>query len=450
LSNIFAASFPDVMRDSAEDFNRVAKTEMSRIAVQSEIPFVEYDLENGLHVILAESHAVPLVAVNLWYHVGSKDENPDRTGFAHLFEHLMFQGSANVEKVGHFKYIQNAGGTLNATTNQDRTNYFETLPSSHLGLALWLESDRMLSLNVSLENFENQRAVVKEERRQRYDNQPYGLVYEELLKNVFPSSGYHWSTIGSMQHLDEASLDEVVAFHRKYYVPNNASLAIAGDFNVSDAKALIQQFFGSIPKGETVVRMPQIIAPILNSPRPVISDGAKLPSITIAFQVAPAFTASEYALDVASSILGAGKSSRLYRTLVRENRMAKEVRAYNISSEQSGMFMIDVMLQSGVSLAAAEETIWREIRKLKSEPVLGSELEKAQNRDESHFIRSVVELARRADQLQRAYIFTGDTNRYAEAVQAVRMVTADDLMSAAQRFFTEEACVVLTDMPKGS
>jgi predicted Zn-dependent peptidase len=437
------------MRDSAEDFNRLAKTEMSGIAIQSEIPFIEYDLDNGLHVILAESHAVPLVAVNLWYHVGSKDENPHRTGFAHLFEHLMFQGSANVEKIGHFKYIQNAGGTLNATTNQDRTNYFETLPSSHLGLALWLESDRMLSLNVSLENFENQRAVVKEERRQRYDNQPYGLVYEELLKHVFPTSGYHTSTIGSMQHLDETSLDEVVAFHQKYYVPNNASLAIAGDFKVSEAKALIDRFFCSIPKGETVIRTPQIIAPIVNAPRPVISDGAKLPSITIAFQVAPAFTTSEYALDVVSSILGAGKSSRLYRTLVRERRIAKEVRAYNISNEQGGMFMVDAMLQSGVSLAEAEVAMWAEIRRLKTEPVSEAELEKAKNRDESHFVRSVVELARRADQLQRAYTFTGNTGRYAESVQAVRNVTAEDIMAAAQQFFLEEACVVLTDIPKG-
>ena len=236
------------------------------------IPFTEYDLANGMHVILSPNKLVPLVVTNLWYHVGSKDDPPTRTGFAHLFEHMMFQGSKNVAKAEHFKYVQSAGGLLNATTSVDRTNYFETLPSGELELALWLESDRMLSLDVTKDNFENQRAVVKEERRQRYDNKPYGTVWENVASRLWPKGCYHWTTIGSMEHLDDATIDDCLEFHAEYYKPNNCSLAIAGSFDEDNVRGLIDRYFGSIPAGKPVNRTPQNIYPTVGEVRFTMED----------------------------------------------------------------------------------------------------------------------------------------------------------------------------------
>ncbi len=255
----------------------------------SSIPFVEYDLDNGLHVILSQSEAVPLVVTNLWYHVGSKDEHPSRTGFAHLFEHMMFQGSRNIGKAEHFKYIQRSGGLLNATTSVDRTNYFETLPSSELELALWLESDRMLALEVTQETFENQRAVVKEERRQRYENRPYGTVWETIVPHLFPTGGYHWTTIGSMEHLDAATIDDVRAFHAEFYKPNNCSLTLVGNFDERLARPLIEKYFGSIPRGAEVNRPPQNLSPIKDNVRLEIHDAIKLQAVYIATQAPPLY-----------------------------------------------------------------------------------------------------------------------------------------------------------------
>lgn len=277
------------------------------------ISFTEYDLENGLHVILAPSHRVQLVVANLWYHVGSKDDPPSRTGFAHLFEHMMFQGSKHVGKAEHFKYVLSAGGLLNATTNVDRTNYFETLPSSELETALWLESDRLLTLNVTHENFENQRAVVKEERRQRYDNRPYGTVWENIARRLWPTSGYHWTTIGSMDHLDQATVGDAQAFHAEYYKPNNCSLAVVGDFKESEVRRLIERYFGSIPKGAPVNRPEQIITPTPSQVRFTLEDSVKLPAVYIAFQSAPGLSHDEYVLDLLSMALAGGRSSRLYQ-----------------------------------------------------------------------------------------------------------------------------------------
>ncbi|MBC8043307.1 MAG: insulinase family protein, partial [Rhizobacter sp.] len=218
------------------------------------IDFSEFDLPNGLHVIVHENHTAPLAALNLWYHVGSKDEDANRTGFAHLFEHMMFQGSANVGKAAHFNYVQKAGGTLNGSTTQDRTNYFETLPSHQLELGFWLESDRMMSLNINAENLENQRQVVMEERRTRYDNQPYGTVLEELSRRAFVHHPYRWVPIGSMEHIAAATIADVQGFFKKFYVPNNAVLVVAGDATRAAVESLAMKYFSTIPTGETITR----------------------------------------------------------------------------------------------------------------------------------------------------------------------------------------------------
>lgn len=413
----------------------------------SKIPFTEYDLPNGLHVILSPSDDKPIVAVNLWYHVGSKDEDPSRTGFAHLFEHLMFEGSAHVKKTEHFKYIQNAGGTLNATTSFDRTNYFETLPSHKLELALWLESDRMLSLDVSAENFENQRAVVKEERRQRYDNQPYGRIFETILHHLYPTSGYHWATIGSMQHLDETTIEEVQAFHKKWYMPNNASLAITGMFDTSSAKQLVEKYFGDIPKGIAAKRYEQNIMPVGKKIRLTMNDAVALPAVAIAFQSAELYSPRDHAMDILSNVLSSGRSSRLYKSLVYEKQSAKNVSAYNISLEKSGVFMINCIAQTGVAPEKLEEIIWQELRKVESEGISDSELEKAKNRTIMNRAQSLQQLARRADNLQQAYTYTKRTEAANEELNRLLTLQTSDIQAAARKFLDPESAVTLYTVP---
>jgi len=417
-------------------------------AVQPHIEFEEYDLENGMHVILSESHASPLVAINLWYHIGSKDEDPTRTGFAHLFEHMMFQGSENIGKAEHFKYVQNVGGTLNATTNQDRTNYFETLPSSELALGLWLESDRMLALNVTSENFENQRAVVKEERRQRYENQPYGLVYENLLECVFPTSGYHWSTIGSMQHLDETVFTEVQAFHKEFYHPNNCSLAVAGDLKTSEVKSLIEQYFGSIPRGPEIARPVQVIQPLTSQVRRTIYDTVPLTEISLAFQAPPSFSREEAALDILARALGSGRSSRMYKSLVYEKKIAKEISAYNIANELAGMFLISAMVQLSATPEQVEAALWKEIERITTEGITEEELTKVKNKTEAGHVRSLMQLSSRADALQRAYTFTGNTDLANRELELLQSITLEEVREIGKKYLNPEACVVLYCSPK--
>ncbi len=414
----------------------------------SRISFSEYDLANGLHVILSPSKEQPIVTVNLWYHVGSKDEDPARTGFAHLFEHLMFEGSAHVKKTEHFKYIQNAGGTLNATTSFDRTNYFETLPADKLELALWLESDRMLSLDLSVENFENQRAVVKEERRQRYDNKPYGTIFETILHHLYPTSGYHWATIGSMKHLDETTIEEVQAFHKKWYVPNNASLTICGEFDNDAAKILVERYFGDIPKGAAPRRPSQVVTPLQSKIAISHEDSISLPAVTIAFQTANIFSDDDYTLDLLTNILSSGRSSRFYKNLVYEKQLAKNVSCYTITLEKSGAFIISSIAQSGVSPEKLEEAIWIELQKVQKHGVTEAELEKAKNRNIMERARSMQHLARRADNLQQAYAYTKRTETANEELNRLLAVKTSEIQTVAAKFLDSERCVVLYTLPK--
>ncbi|MDP4198967.1 MAG: pitrilysin family protein [Bacteroidota bacterium] len=412
------------------------------------IPFSEYDLDNGLHVILARSTGVPLVTTNLWYHIGSKDEDPTRTGFAHLFEHMMFQGSRNVGKTEHFKYIQQAGGLLNATTSVDRTNYFQTLPSSDLALALWLESDRMLALNVTVENFENQRDVVKEEWRQRYKNRPYGSVWETLMRHVFPTSGYNWITIGSMEHLDRSTIDEVRAFHSTYYKPNNCSLALSGSFDEAEARHLIDRYFGGIPKGEDIVRPIQAIEDIAGSIHLTMEDTVRLAAVHIGWRSAPVFHHDEYVLDLLGHVLDTGRSSRLYRELVYRRQIARETEAFNYSLEKSGAFVVSAKVQPNSTPTEVEAAIWTEIQKVKDDLVSDAELEKVKNRVEMSLVTGRSEQGRRADTLQRAYVFKRDTAQVNRELEIYRSISADELRDAARRYLVHERSVALYVLPK--
>lgn len=420
----------------------------ARLPNSYEIPFTEYDLENGLHVILSPSHEVPLVVTNLWYHVGAKDDPPGRTGFAHLFEHMMFQGSRNVEKAAHFKYVQQAGGNLNATTNVDRTNYFETLPSTELELSLWLESDRMLSLNVTSENFENQRAVVKEERRQRYDNRPYGTVWENIVKRLWPAGTYHTTTIGSMDDLDQASIEDVLAFHKEYYKPNNCSLALVGDFDESQARRLIDRYFGPIPRQPPVNRIKYEITPLAKPARFTMEDSINLPSISICFQASPGYERESFILDLLVSALDHSSSSRLYQELVYRRKLAREVNASSNWLEKGSSLEFEAMLQPSSSMEEAEDVMWNEIQKLREKPMGENELTKLKNRAEMGAVHSGILRGSRADRLQCGWCFTRDTGFFNRGVELYRSVTAEDIQGAANRYLDRDRSVVCHVVPK--
>ena len=413
------------------------------------VSFTEYDLDNGIHVILAPSASTPLVVTNLWYHVGSKDDPPARTGFAHLFEHMMFQGSRNVPRGGHFKYIHDAGGTLNASTNADRTNYFEMLPAERLELALWLESDRLLSLDVNQENFENQRAVVKEERRQRYDNRPYGTVWEEISKRLWPNGTYHHSTIGSMEDLDQASIDDVISFHREFYKPNNCSLTIAGNFKEAEARRMIDRYFGSIPKAEPVNWPKYEIYPITAPVRFQIEDNIKLQEVNVVFQGPQSYFGRErYALELLSLAMDNSRSSRMYKELIYRRKIAQYVDVLTAWFEKCAGLMFQARVQPGIEIGTVEDAIWGEIDRICREPMSEAELSKIKNRAEMQIVAENVTLLSRADRLQVMRCFAGDTNVANQEREVFASITAEEIHSAANKYLVREHSVVCHVVPK--
>lgn len=416
---------------------------------QGRINFIEYDLPNGLHVILHEDHSVPIVAVDIWYHVGSKNEDPERTGFAHLFEHMMFQGSANVKKAEHMAYIQKAGGTFNGSTDWDRTNYFQVVPSNQLELVLWLESDRMMSLNVNQENLNNQREVVKEERRWRVDNRPYGTQWEETFKRLFKVHPYRWPVIGYIEHLNAATLDEVKRFFDTYYVPNNAVLVIAGDIDVEKTKKLIQRYFGDIPRGKYEIKRPNVAEPPMTQQiKDTIYDNIKLPAVFMAFKIPKSGEREFYALDLLSNILGSGRSSRLYKKLVYEKKIAQRINVYAIGMEDAGIFKIDAYCSIGHTPEEVEREIWNEIEKLYKESVDEKELQKVKNQKESETILSYQTVLNKADQLAYYYIIHKNTNKINEELGEILSITRGEIHQAASKYLVPENSVVLYYLPK--
>jgi predicted Zn-dependent peptidase len=370
-----------------------------------QIPIERRSLDNGLRVVLSRDPRAPLVAVNLWYDVGSKHEKPGKTGFAHLFEHMMFQGSANVEKGQHFSLVQAAGGTLNASTWLDRTNYFETLPGHELELALWLEADRMASLLPAMtqEKLDNQRDVVKNERRWSVDNQPYGSWDERMQALVYPESHpYHHSTIGSMEDLSAASLEDVSEFFATYYAPNNAVLTVAGDFEADAAMVMIERHFGPIPANDDLPPPPDMsVEPLLGREvRETVPDQVPLPRIYLAHRSPPFGTDAFDALDVAADILGSGRASRLYASLVREQRLAQDasVFAFPIVGGAS-MFALWVTARPGVTPETLEAATLAELDRLATEGPTDADLERVRNLHAAHVAGGLERISERADRL---------------------------------------------------
>jgi len=414
------------------------------------VKYEKHLLDNGLEVVLYQNKTLPLVSVNLWYKVGSANEKKGKTGFAHLFEHMMFQGSQNIPKEMHFRYIQEAGGNLNGSTSIDRTNYYESLPSNNLDLALWLESDRMGSLLPALtqEKLDNQKDVVMNERRQRYENQPYGAALENLFSNLFPPHHpYHWPTIGWMKDIEGYELEDVREFFKTYYSPNNASLVIGGDFDHDEALESVKKYFDDIPGGPAVPKISFNDASLNEVKKIILEDNVQLPRIYLAWQSDKLYGKDDAALDILSDILSGSKNARLYKSLVFDKQIAQEVSTFQYSAKLSGSFIIIATAKPGVELHTLREEICFEVNKLINEGITGNELTRSKTGIKSSFLYSLQNLDTLTDQinnyncnLNEPDSFAYDINRYAD-------VKIEDVVKVAKDYL-DKPLVELNVIPK--
>jgi zinc protease len=413
------------------------------------LPIKEYKLKNGLRVVMSEDHAAPTYAISVTYDVGSRNERAGRTGFAHLFEHMMFQGSENVGKGEHFILIDNNGGAMNGTTNQDRTNYFESLPSNQLDLGLFLEADRMRSLAINQANLDNQRNAVQEEKRLGDDNQPYGKTYETILDNVYENFAYKHTVIGSMEDLNAATVQDVADFFRIYYAPNNAVLTLVGDFQPEEALAKVKKYFESIPA--------QAPPPALNMTEPEqkaerrksIEDAfARTPRLDIVHKIPQANTPDYYALSVLSSVLSGGQSSRLYQKLVKEAQVATSVFGGPEFRRGPSMFSVVVFAQPGKDLAQIEQLVYAELERLKNEPVADWELEKVRMSVRNGRAQSLQSTLSRAVTLGQYTVYFNDPNLINTYESKINAVTKDDIQRVARAYFKDTNRTVVTTLPK--
>jgi zinc protease len=418
-----------------------------------EIPYSQCFLDNGLRVIVHESRSLPIVAVNLWYHVGSKNEQPGRTGFAHLFEHLMFEGSKHYDR-GYFHPLQEAGATLNGSTNADRTNYWEVVPTPALELALWMESDRMGYLLPALtqEKFQNQLDVVLNERRQNYENRPYGMAGMALVAALYPSDHpYHWMTIGAAEDLQAANLEDVQAFFRRYYHPRNASLVLAGDIHRDDGVALARKYFDEIsdgPAGERVVRA----ASLNDESRIVLEDRVELPRVYIAWHSPAMFASGDAEMDLIADLLANGKSSRLYRILVYERRIATDLGAAQNSREMAGWCQISATASPGHSLSELFEVIESELARFLQSGPTEAEIERGLAQAEAHFMGRLQTLGGfggKSDQLNAYAVFLDDPGYLARDLQRYRGATPATLLDTARQVLGSKGRVILSVVPSG-
>jgi len=418
------------------------------------IAFSKHTLANGLDVLLHEDHACPIVAVNLWYHVGSKNETAGHTGFAHLFEHLMFEGSAHHDR-GFFPPLQGAGASLNGSTNADRTNYWELVPSNALELALWMESDRMGFLLPALTDvkFANQRDVVLNERRQNYENRPYGLAPMAMLAALYPPDHpYHWTTIGEIDDLNAAKIDEVREFFRTYYHAGNASLAIAGDINSNDVLDLVRAYFEDLAPGPAVAPVRPDDVTLADETRLLLEDRVELPRLYIAWISPAMFAADEADLDLAADILANGKTSRLYRRLVYEQRIATDVSAAQNSREVAGFLQLAATAAPGHTLAELEQAFVEEVDRIASEGPNEDEIERGRVQAEAQFVfrlQTVGGFGGKSDQLNAYNVFVGNPDFFNRDLQRYQQVTSQSLQAAVKRYLANPRRVTLSVVPRG-
>ncbi|RMG67797.1 MAG: insulinase family protein [Calditrichaeota bacterium] len=408
-------------------------------------------LDNGLVVLVLPGNTVPVVAVDVWYKVGSKDEQPGKSGFAHLFEHMMFEGSENVGKGEHMKLISEVGGWMNASTGKDRTNYFEVVPSNQLALALWLEADRMRSLKVTRENFENQRDTVKEERRMRVDNAPYAPVFYEILDELaFQNWAYRHSLIGSMADLDNARLEDVIAFHQRYYRPNNAILAVAGDCRVDDVLALVNRYFAAIPAGEAPPEV-DLSEPAQKSEirRRWEDPFAPLPALVMAFKIPPRTSAAYYPLSLLERWLGEGESARLHRRLVEQEQVAAQVSCWLDPRLGPGLFTLFVQLAPGRQLEDLERILNEELERAVQTSPSATEMERIHNQSLAEYYSKLERCFQKADLLCLYQMYSGRPEDLFEEIGRLEGLGAEDVQAAAQQFLIPANRTVIEIVPAG-
>ena len=467
---------------------------------QKKIEYLEYDLANGIHVILHQETSTPIVAVSVLYHVGSKNENRNKTGFAHFFEHLLFEGSENIERGEYSKIVEKNGGELNANTSQDRTYYYELLPSNKLELGLWLESERMLHAKVDIKGIETQRSVVKEEKRQRVDNQPYGSFFTEMFKRVFTTHPYNWAPIGSMEHLDAAEEADYINFYKDFYVPSNSTLSIAGDIDIEQTKKWIQTYFGSIPKGQALNVYRDFIAlsdanfektysiskskfdalNFMNSKDPeakkllaayaakpieikrtqkdktvltsitkeVIYDNIQLPAIFMGYKFPEQLNTDSYAIEMLNEVLSGGSSSRINKTIVEKKEMATFAFSFYYGLEDAGIGIFAAIASKDVNLDSIQSEFDLQIDLIKSELISDEEFNKARNKFENNLVSSNSSIAGIAENLADNHVYYGNANRVNSLLDNYMKVTKEDIKRVANKYLTQDARVILHYLPK--
>ncbi len=425
----------------------------ARLAAQAlRVPYQTFTLPNGLQVIVHEDHSVPVVAVNTWFHVGSSDEQPGRTGFAHLFEHIMFMGSQHVPTGDFDRLLEAAGADNNGSTTEDRTNYYEVGPSNALALMLWLDSDRMgfLLPEITTEKVDLQRGVVQNERRQSYENRPYGLAEENILERLYPSAHpYHWPVIGSMADLSAATLEDVRGFFRTYYTPNNATLAVAGDITAAEARRLAERYFGDVARGPAVTRTPPPAVRLEADVYATLEDRVQVPRVYDVWHTVKAFADDDATLDVVANVLAGGRSSRLYRRLVYERQIATDVVAFQDGSRIDGKFELWATARPGHDLTELARVIDEEVAALARDGPTAREVQRAQNSFEAQFLSRMERAGGKADQLNFYNYFVGTPDYFERDLDRYRQVTPEAVQRAVRTYFTGAHRVVLSVVPRG-
>lgn len=414
-----------------------------------EVNFEEYDLDNGLHVILHQENGAPVVTTSVMYHVGAKDEDPEKTGFAHFFEHLLFEGTKNIERGEWFKIVSSNGGNNNANTTQDRTYYYEVFPSNNLELGLWLESERLLHPIINQIGVDTQKEVVQEERRLRYDNAPYGRWREQMFINLFEKHPYRWQTIGSLEHLASATLEDFKKFNQIYYVPNNAVLVVAGDIDINETKKMIQDYFGPIPRGAEIERKAFVEDPLNGPIKATYNDpNIQIPLIMMGYRTPAQTDRDAYVLDMISTYLSDGKSSKLYKKLVDEQKMALQVFAFNGSQEEYGAYIVGGLPVGDNSLEDIKREIEEEIVKVQTELISEKDYQKLQNKFENNFVNSNSSVSGIANSLARYYMLYDDTSLINTEIDIYRSITREEIMEIAKKYLVPENSVVLEYLPE--
>lgn len=419
------------------------------VASAQKVAFEEYTLDNGLHVILHNDASAPVIITSVMYHVGSKNENPERTGFAHFFEHLLFEGTKNIKRGEWFKIVTANGGTNNANTSEDRTYYYEVFPSNSLELGLWMESERLMHPIINQIGVDTQNEVVKEEKRLRVDNQPYGNLIAEVKKNMYVKHPYRWATIGSMEHLDAATLEEFQAFNKKYYVPNNAVLVVAGDLNdIPKTKEWINKYFGPIPRGNEVTFEKFVEEPITSTIKASYQDpNIQKPMIVATYRTPSMKTRDARVLDMISTVLSEGKSSRLYKKIVDDKKMALQIGAFNYSQEDYGLYILYGMPQGTYTSEDIVKEIDEEVVKLQTELLSDKEMQKLKNIYENNYVNSNSNVEGIAENLASYYLLYGDINLINTEIEMYRSITAQEIRDVAKKYLNPNQRLLLDYIP---